>query len=116
VPRFRGVMYLPNDADGVVPSGHFRPVRVVVPSCVLHCVVVARHWIILLRAKTRRGRQAFPAHLAGYLAAFDAATPHYGKTLSLPLAERRLDLADTEDKRAKAGQRLRVIETVPRIR
>src|SRR6476620_4710079 len=49
---------------------HFRPVRVVVPSCVLHWEVVARHWIILLRAKTRRGRQAFPAHLAGYLAAF----------------------------------------------
>ena len=38
------------------------------------------------------------------------------KTLSLALAERRLDLADTEDKRAKAGQRLRVIERDERCR
>ena len=38
------------------------------------------------------------------------------KTLSLALAERRLDLADTEDKRAKAGQRLRVIERDERSR
>ena len=37
-------------------------------------------------------------------------------TLSLALAERRLDLADTEDKRAKAGQRLRVIERDERCR
>lgn len=38
------------------------------------------------------------------------------KTLLLALAERWLDLADTEDKRAKAGQRLRVIESDERRR
>ena len=38
------------------------------------------------------------------------------ETLLLALAERWLDLADTEDKRAKAGQRLRVIERDKRRR
>ena len=38
------------------------------------------------------------------------------KTLLLALAERWLDLADTENKRAKAGQRLRVNERDERRR
>ena len=67
---FLAVLYLPNDSDGVVPSGsvvwQFRPVRVVVPSCVLHCEVV--RGIGSSSYGPNHGGGGKRSHLAGYLA------------------------------------------------